>query len=102
MPLHARSASIRSAPCCARRRTGWPSCEQNPAAPLQPGAIVFHSIADAAPLPAERIELIDGNDSVLAFENARDWGYTDEQMLALCADPAGGALGRELAEIAGG
>lgn len=77
-------------------------CEQNPAAPLQPGAIVFHSIADAAPLPAERIELIDGNDSVLAFENARDWGYTDEQMLALCADPAGGALGRELAEIAGG
>jgi len=68
-------------------------CEQNPDAPLQPGAIAFHSIADAAPIVPVRVDLDEENDGVVAFENARDWGYSDEQLLALCADPSSAAAG---------
>ncbi|HBD32173.1 MAG TPA: phosphohydrolase, partial [Cupriavidus sp.] len=39
----------------------------------------------SAPLPQEVLDLTHCEDSVIAFEDARQWGFTDEQLMAMYA-----------------
>jgi HD-GYP domain-containing protein (c-di-GMP phosphodiesterase class II) len=58
-------------------------CGQNDADPLRPLVMVFFSVSQSKPLPTELVDLRHSEETVVAFENAADWGYTDEQLMAM-------------------
>jgi HD-GYP domain-containing protein (c-di-GMP phosphodiesterase class II) len=63
-------------------------CAQNAADPLRPRVMAFYSVTESAALAPEVIDLHESDDSVVAFENGADWGYTDEQLMAMYAPQA--------------
>ncbi|WP_035882727.1 MULTISPECIES: HD-GYP domain-containing protein [Cupriavidus] len=60
-------------------------CGQNANEPLRPRVMTFYSVSQSAPLPQEVLDLTQSEDSVIAFEDARQWGFTDEQLMAMYA-----------------
>ena len=60
-------------------------CGQNANEPLRPRVMTFYSVSQSAPLPHEVLDLTQSEDSVIAFEDARQWGFTDEQLMAMYA-----------------
>ncbi|WP_454710747.1 HD-GYP domain-containing protein [Cupriavidus nantongensis] len=60
-------------------------CAQNDADPLRPRVMAFYSVAQSRPVPQELIDLRHSDETVVAFENAAEWGFTDEQLLELYA-----------------
>ncbi|MGX0938053.1 cyclic di-GMP phosphodiesterase [Cupriavidus metallidurans] len=60
-------------------------CGQNANEPLRPRVMTFYSVSQSAPLPQEVLDLTHCEDSVIAFEDARQWGFTDEQLMAMYA-----------------
>ncbi|MFJ4294392.1 HD-GYP domain-containing protein [Cupriavidus sp. NPDC089707] len=60
-------------------------CGQNVADPLRPLVMVFFSVSQSKPLPTELVDLRHSEETVVAFENAADWGYTDGQLMEMYA-----------------
>jgi HD-GYP domain-containing protein (c-di-GMP phosphodiesterase class II) len=60
-------------------------CGQNGNEPLRPRVMTFYSVPESASLPPEIINLIESEDSVVAFEDAKHWGFTDEQLMEMYA-----------------
>lgn len=60
-------------------------CGQNEDEPLRPRVMTFYSVAASQALPPQVIDLSHSEDTVVAFEDARQWGYTDEQLMAMYA-----------------
>ncbi|WP_454763835.1 HD-GYP domain-containing protein [Cupriavidus campinensis] len=60
-------------------------CGQNEDEPLRPRVMAFYSVAASKALPPQVIDLSHSDDTVVAFEDARQWGYTDEQLMAMYA-----------------
>ena len=60
-------------------------CGQNANEPLRPRVMTFYSVSQSAPLPQEVLDLTQSEDSVIAFEDAQQWGFTDEQLMAMYA-----------------
>ncbi|WP_434032673.1 HD-GYP domain-containing protein [Cupriavidus sp. a3] len=58
-------------------------CGQNEADPLRPLVMAFYSVSQSRPVPTELIDLRHSEETVVAFENAAEWGYTDEQLMAM-------------------
>ena len=63
-------------------------CGQNADEPLRPRVMTFYSVPQSAPLPPEVLDLSQSEDSVIAFEDAKQWGFTDEQLMAMYAPHA--------------
>ena len=63
-------------------------CGQNDGEPLRPRVMVFYSVTDAKPLPPEVLDLTQADDTVIAFEDARQWGFNDDQLMAMYAPHA--------------
>ncbi|WP_427309628.1 HD-GYP domain-containing protein [Cupriavidus sp. H39] len=63
-------------------------CAQNDADPLRPRVMAFYSVAQSRPVPNALIDLRHSDETVVAFENAAEWGYTEEQLLELYAPAA--------------
>lgn len=60
-------------------------CAQNGADPLRPKVMAFYSVLQSRPIPTELIDLRHSEETVVAFENAADWGYADEQLMEMYA-----------------
>lgn len=60
-------------------------CAQNESDPLRPRVMVFYSVSQSRSVPTELIDLRHSDETVVAFENAAEWGYTDEQLMAMYA-----------------
>lgn len=60
-------------------------CAQHEAEPLRPRVMVFYSVPDSRALTPQVIDLRHSDDTVVAFEDPADWGFTDEQLLAIYA-----------------
>ncbi|MGO4302082.1 HD-GYP domain-containing protein [Cupriavidus sp. RAF12] len=60
-------------------------CGQNDDEPLRPRVMTFYSVAASTALPPQLIDLSHSEDTVVAFEDARQWGYSDEQLMAMYA-----------------
>lgn len=58
-------------------------CAQNEADPLRPRVMAFYSVSQSRPVPTELIDLRHSDETVVAFENAAEWGYSDEQLMAM-------------------
>ncbi|MNM92362.1 hypothetical protein D3C81_1046930 [compost metagenome] len=58
-------------------------CGQNEADPLRPLVMAFYSVSQSRPVPTELVDLRHSEETVVAFENAAEWGYTDEQLMAM-------------------
>lgn len=63
-------------------------CAQNDADPLRPRVMAFYSVSQSRTVPTELIDLRHSDETVVAFENAADWGYTDEQLMEMYATAA--------------
>ncbi|AEI77218.1 Cyclic di-GMP phosphodiesterase [compost metagenome] len=63
-------------------------CAQNEADPLRPKVMAFYSVSQSRPVPTELIDLRHSDETVVAFENAADWGYADEQLMEMYAAAA--------------
>ncbi|KAF7963258.1 hypothetical protein AWV80_11525 [Cupriavidus sp. UYMU48A] len=60
-------------------------CAQHESEPLRPRVMAFYSVSQSRPLQPQVIDLQHSEDTVVAFEDPADWGYTDEQLLAIYA-----------------
>ena len=60
-------------------------CAQHESEPLRPRVMAFYSVSASSALTPEVIDLSTSDDTVVAFEDPADWGYTDEQLLAIYA-----------------
>ncbi|TXI84623.1 MULTISPECIES: HD-GYP domain-containing protein [unclassified Cupriavidus] len=60
-------------------------CGQNDDEPLRPRVMTFYSVSESTALPPQVIDLTQSEDTVVAFEDARQWGYSDEQLMAMYA-----------------
>lgn len=60
-------------------------CGQNEDEPLRPRVMTFYNVAASQAVPPQVIDLSQSEDTVVAFEDARQWGYTDEQLMAMYA-----------------
>ncbi|WP_455281970.1 HD-GYP domain-containing protein [Cupriavidus necator] len=60
-------------------------CAQNESDPLRPRVMAFYSVSQSRPVPTELIDLRHSDETVVAFENAAEWGYSDEQLMAMYA-----------------
>jgi HD-GYP domain-containing protein (c-di-GMP phosphodiesterase class II) len=63
-------------------------CGQNDNEALRPRVMAFYSVAESRPLPPEVLDLTQSEDTVIAFEDARQWGFSDEQLMAMYAPHA--------------
>ncbi|WP_432260166.1 HD-GYP domain-containing protein [Cupriavidus sp. TMH.W2] len=63
-------------------------CAQNEADPLRPKVMAFYSVSQSRTVPTELIDLRHSDETVVAFENAADWGYADEQLMEMYATAA--------------
>ena len=63
-------------------------CGQNEGEPLRPRVMVFYSVTDSKPLPPEVLDLSHDDDTVIAFEDAKQWGFSDDQLMAMYAPHA--------------
>ncbi|MNR56198.1 hypothetical protein D3C85_1767300 [compost metagenome] len=45
--------------------------------------MAFYSVSQSRPVPTELVDLRHSEETVVAFENAAEWGYTDEQLMAM-------------------
>jgi hypothetical protein len=50
--------------------------------------MAFYSVSQSRPTPTELIDLRHSDETVVAFENAADWGYADEQLMEMYAAAA--------------
>ncbi len=60
-------------------------CGQHSDEPLRPRVMTFYSVPESVSLPPEILDLSQSEDSVIAFEDARQWGFTDEQLMTMYA-----------------
>lgn len=60
-------------------------CGQNEDEPLRPRVMAFYSVSESMAQPPQVIDLMQSNETVVAFEDARQWGYSDEQLMAMYA-----------------
>ena len=51
-------------------------CAQHEADPLRPKVMAFYSVSQSTAVPTELIDLRHSDETVVAFENAADWGYS--------------------------
>jgi len=63
-------------------------CGQNGDEPLRPRVMTFYSVPQSKSLPPEVLDLMQSDDSVIAFEDAKQWGFTDEQLMEMYAPHA--------------
>ncbi|CAG2129137.1 HD-GYP domain-containing protein [Cupriavidus plantarum] len=60
-------------------------CGQNENEPLRPRVMAFYSVSESVAQPPQLIDLTQSDETVVAFEDARQWGYSDEQLMAMYA-----------------
>ena len=60
-------------------------CGQNDNEPLRPRVMTFFSVSESSALTPQVVDLTQSEDTVVAFEDARRWGYSDEQLMAMYA-----------------
>ncbi|RZT42199.1 HD-GYP domain-containing protein [Cupriavidus agavae] len=63
-------------------------CGQNEGETLRPRVMTFYSVAESKPLAPEVIDLTHSDDTVTAFEDPTQWGFTDDQLMAMYAPHA--------------
>lgn len=60
-------------------------CGQNEDEPLRPRVMAFYSVSESVAQAPQLIDLMQSDETVVAFEDARQWGYSDEQLMAMYA-----------------
>ncbi|WP_342050465.1 MULTISPECIES: HD-GYP domain-containing protein [unclassified Cupriavidus] len=60
-------------------------CGQNEDEPLRPRVMAFYSVSESVAQAPQLIDLMHSDETVVAFEDARQWGYSDEQLMAMYA-----------------
>jgi len=70
-------------------------CAQHGSEPLRPRVMAFYSVSLSRALIPELIDLHQSDDAVVAFEDPRDWGYSDEQLMAMYAGQGTGPVATE-------